>query len=229
MKRTLLLTGLILFSCNLFAQDGDEFPAASDYDDQYISYAEETKPFRVLDSLSGYIGIYAATIPFFKQQSFGIGMEGLFRVTTNFSTGLSLAVTGRRITPDFGYTIGDARMTFADLSWLNELTLLHKNNFEIGARIALGWAGYMLADNSIKERYWVWTDYGGYEAERALQVAGNNFFKLAPGMAIRYRLGKSIQLEANGAYNFYFGNAAFGDRADFNNYVLQLGIKVDVD
>jgi len=226
MKRVLLLLCLAFCSYSLSAQEEDLY---TEYDDQYIDYREETKPFRFLDSPMTRFGIYVVTTPFFKQQAFGFGFDGQLQITNNFSTGLSLTAASRRISPDFGYTIGDARMTFGDISWLNELTLIQENNIEIGARAALGWVSYMLRDNSIRERYWVWTEYGGYEAEQALLVADNKFFKLAPGLAVRYRLGKDIQLEANGAYNFYFGNTDFGNRVTFNNYVLQLGIKIRVN
>lgn len=226
MKRILLFILLFSFATSLSAQEDN-----ADYSidgEQYFSYEEESRPFRLLDTPLIQLGIYAASTPFFKQQSFGFGMDGQLWITNNFATGISFMVTGRRITPDFGYTIGDARMTFADISWLNELTVLNDNNLEVGARVSMGWAGYMLADNSIKERYWVWTEYGGYEAERALPVADNNFFKLAPGIALRYRIDKDVLLEANGAYNFYFGNTTFGNRVTFNNYILQLGIKINI-
>lgn len=226
MKYILLLLCLTLFGYSLSAQEGDLY---TEYDDQYINYEKETKPFRFLDSPMTRFGVYAVTTPFFQQQAFGFGIDAQLQITNNFSTGFSLTAASRKISPDFGYTIGEARMTFGDISWLNELTLIQENNFEIGVRVALGWASYMLRDNSIKERYWVWTEYGGYEAEQPLLVAHNKFFKLAPGLALRYRLGKDIQLEANGAYNFYFGNTTFGNRVTFNNYIVQLGIKIRIN
>lgn len=236
MKRLFITLFFCCFSAALFAQDEDTTYVEEEYvDDSYyaeddvtISYVEDTKPFSLLDSPEVQLGLHIVSAPFFNQQSFGGGMDMLVRITNNFSSGISFAATGRRIHPTFGYLLGDARMTMADISWLNELTVVHANNFEAAVRLSMGWTGFVLSDNSIKERYWVWTEFGGYEAERALPVDKNNFFKVAPGMAFRYKLTKDIQLEAGGNYNFYVGNARFGRRADFNNYVLQLGVRINV-
>ena len=70
MKRILLFILLFSFATSLSAQEDN-----ADYSiggDQYFSYEEETRPFRLLDTPLIQLGIYAASTPFFKQQSFWV-------------------------------------------------------------------------------------------------------------------------------------------------------------
>lgn len=227
-----LFYALSMSSLPFFVNAQEQQPSLEDasISDQLIfSYDEYTRPFRLLDTPQVQLGAHLITTPFFTERSFGASLDVMLRITNNFSSGIAGSFTGRRISPTFGYLIGDARMTMYDLSWINELNIVQVNSFQVAARLSSGWTRFALADNSIKERYWVWTEYGGYETERALPVDRNDFFKVAPGLALRYRITRDVQIEASGYYNFYIGDARFGKRIDFNNYVAQVGIRVDID
>jgi hypothetical protein len=94
----------------------------------------------------------------------------------------------------------------------------------------MGYATFRLSDNSIKEKYFWYDEYGNeYEGERALPIETNKFFKVAPVLYLRYHVARYIAIEASSGYNFYVGDVQYGRKADFNNYMLQLGLKFDLN
>lgn len=203
---------------------------ATNFDDEsgYISY-EDRSPFRLLDSVQPRLGVFLATTPFFTQQSFGAGLDLSIRYTNNLSVGFSFAATGRNVKPDFGYNIGESKLMFYDISLFNELEVYKQRRLEVALRLYTGLSVFHLADNSIKERYWWYDDYGNqFEGERALPIANNYFFRVEPALVLRYRLSYNILIEGNAGYNFFAGKAKFGQRNNFDNYLIQLGIKADL-
>lgn len=215
----LLLFGLCL-SVTGFAQDND---------DSYTDYTAY-KPFQLLDTPRAQLGIFAATMPFIRQQSFGLGADAKLRITNSFSLGVSGLVTGRNVDPKFGYNIGEAKLLYYDVSIFPEFTLYRNKGLEAGIRLYTGFSGFNLSDNSIKEKYIWYDEYGfAYEGERALPVANNYFLRIAPAFTVSYRVARNVSIEASGSYSMFFGQAKYAHRSDFNNYVLQLGIRVDMD
>jgi hypothetical protein len=228
----LLLPFLLFFNTIGFAQEDQNQPIdEAIYEDEsvYLDYNKHD-PFRMLDTANLSFGIYGASIPFFGQQSFGGGIDFQAGYTNNLSIGLSLTATGRKVDSKFGYNIGESLLIYYDISLYNEFKVLQWKRFEAAVRLNAGFAVFHLADNSIREKY-VWYDEYGipYEGERALSIANNNFFKVAPAFSLKYEIVYHIAIEANVAYNFYFGNPKYGTRSDFNNYMLQLGMRVDIN
>lgn len=223
-----LIPLLFLFAYAATAQENDTEETIFDDESGYISY-EDRSPFRLLDSVQPRLGAYLATTPFFTQQSFGAGLDLSVRYTNNLSAGISLTATGRNVKPDFGYNIGESKLMYYDLSLFNEAELYRQHGLEVAFRLYTGLSVFHLADNSIKERYWWYDDYGNqFEGERALSIAYNYFLRIEPALVLRYRLSYTVMIEGNAGYNFFAGKAKFGQRSDFDNYQLQLGIKVDL-
>ncbi len=135
----LLLFGLC-FTTAIFAQDND-------YDDGH-----NDKPFQMLDTPRAQLGIFAATMPFIRQQSFGLGADIKAQLTHAFSLGLSGLVTGRKVEPKFGYNIGEAKLLYYDVSIYPEFTLYKHKGPEAGIRLYTGFSAFNLSDNSIKEK-----------------------------------------------------------------------------
>jgi hypothetical protein len=231
--KLLLLPFSLFFITNSFAQENqDQIVNEEVYeDDIYLDYRKQD-PFRLLDTTTATMsfGIYLASLPFIDQQSFGGGFYYQVKYTNNLSAGLSFAITGRKVSPTFGYNIGESRLMYYDVSLYNELKVLQWKRFEAAVRLNTGFSVFHLADNSIREKY-VWYDEYGipYEAERPLSIANNNFFKIGPAFSLKYKIAYHIAIEASAAYNFYIGNAKYGNRSDFNNYMLQLGMKFDLN
>lgn len=225
MKRfTYTLLPLLFFAFATHAQvtDGN--------DDTGDTYSEPSSPFHPLDSIKGQIGLFALTTPFMQQQSFGGGIDIQAWYTNNLSVGLSVGVAGRKVTPTFGYAIGQSLLTYYDISLLNEYKIQQWGRLEAAVRLYTGFAVFHLADNSIKVPYTWYDEYGfAYEGEKALPVENNYFFRVAPAFALRYRVASRVMIEGSTAYNFFIGNARFGRSRDFNNYVVQLGVKIDFD
>lgn len=188
------------------------------------------QPFRVLDTPRASLGIFAATMPFIRQQSFGLGADMKLNITPMFSMGISGLVTGRKVDPKFGYNIGEAKLLYYDISLFPELTLYRNRGLEAAVRLYAGFSAFNLSDNSIRETYWWYDEYGNaYQGERALPIANNYFLRLAPAFAVSYRVARDVRLEASGSYSMFFGEATYAHRSDFNNYVFQLGVRVAID
>lgn len=220
MKRLLYLLLLLTFSLPGFAQD---------HDDTYTDYPA-FRPFELLDTPRAQIGLFAATMPFIRQQSFGGGGDVKLKITNAFSLGVSGLVTGRTVEPKFGYNIGEAKLVYYDISVFPEFTLYHNRGLEAAVRLYTGFSAFNLADNSIKEKYWYYDEYGfEYEGERALPIANNYFLRVAPAFVVSYRVARDVSIEASGSYSMFFGQAKYAHRSDFNNYVLQLGVRIDMD
>lgn len=226
--KSLLLIIALLSSINLQAQCDDDTeasqPARLD-EDQYMDY-HKFQPFQFLDNPNFGVGISALTTPFISQQAYGLGLDFQAFYTNSFSVGISLNMAGRKVNPDFGYNIGESKLFYYDVSFFNEAKLLQWKRFSIATRLNTGYAAFHLSDNSIKEKY-TWYDENGfpYEGERALPIAANRFFKLAPALHLRYQVSYQVVVEASAAYNWYIGDAQFGRNTDFNNYMLQFGLK----
>lgn len=216
----LLLLLCLVCTAGSFAQDSE---------DTYTDYPAY-RPFQMLDTPRAQLGVFGATMPFIRQQSFGLGADVKLRITHAFSLGLGGLVTGRKVDPKFGYNIGEAKLLYYDLSIYPEFTLYKNKGLEAAVRLYTGFSSFNLSDNSIKETYWWYDEYGfAYEGERALPVANNYFLRIAPAFAVSYRITRDISIEASGSYSMFFGQAKYAHRNDFNNYVLQLGIRVDMD
>lgn len=232
--RTFLLIPLLLFAYTSFAQEDAE----QDQDAEEEVYIEENtfidyktrNPFRLLDYLDIDMGLYAATMPFINQQAFGGGLDLRIGYTNNCFVGLSLAMMGRKVDPKFGYNIGESKLQYFEVNLYNEIKVLQWRRLEAAIRLNTGYAAFKLSDNTIKEKYYWYDEYGNaYEGERALPIETNKFFKVAPVLYLRYRVAPHVAIEASAAYNFYIGDARYGRNADFNNYMTQLGVKFDIN
>ncbi len=225
----ILLPFLLLTATLSFAQESDSTDDTV-YEDEseYIDYKSHDM-FRLLDTLEGQIGVYLASTPFMGQQSFGGGLDLQGWYTNSFAAGISLTITGRKVSPTFGYDIGQSLLTYYDISLFNEFKMLQRHRFEAAFRLYTGVSIFHLADNTIKERYTWYDEYGfAYEGERALPIANNVFMRVAPAFVLRYRVSRNVMIEGSAAYNFFVGGPKFGQLNDFNNYQLQLGIKANL-
>lgn len=228
--RPILFLLLLLSASATYAQDIVPDEADTIYEDEstYIDY-ESQDMFRLLDSPRVQIGLFLATTPFMTQQSFGGGIDVQAWYTNNLAVGLSFSGTGRKVTPTFGYLIGQSLLTCWEVSLFNELKLKQWHGFEAGLRLYTGYANFNLADNTLKEKYTWYDEYGfAYEGERAVTIARNHFLRLAPAVTLRYAINRDVLIEGSAAYNFYIGGPNFGALNDFRNYQLQLGVKINV-
>ncbi|MFA6059741.1 MAG: hypothetical protein WC756_16155 [Taibaiella sp.] len=231
--KILLLPLSLFFITNSSAQENQDqaIDTAVYKDDVYLDYRNQDA-FRLLDNTTTTLGfgVYLASMPFISQQSFGGGLDFQAKYTNNLSAGLSFTITSRKVDSTFGYNIGESLLMYYDLSLYNELQVLQWKRLKAAIRLNTGFAVFHLADNSIQEKY-VWYDEYGipYEGERALSIANNNFFKVAPAFSLKYEIAYHVAIEANATYNFYIGNAKYGERSDFNNYMLQFGMKFDLN
>ncbi len=223
----ILLPFLLLAATASFAQETDSTVAEEIvFEDEHLDY-KSYDMFRILEYPKWQVGLFAASTPFMAQQSFGGGLDAQVWYTNNLSAGLSLGMTGRKITPTFGYYIGQSVLTYYDISLFNEFKLTQWHGFEAAFRLYTGFSSFHLADNTIKEKYTWYDEYGfAYEGERAVTVAKNAFLRVAPAMVIRYNINRNVAIEGSAAYNFFVGGPNFGKNSDFNNYQLQLGVKV---
>jgi hypothetical protein len=227
-----LLIPFLFFSTNSRAQEDTTTDANEEVyeeDNTDLSY-NAMNPFRFVDSPICFLGIYGSSMPFVRQQAFGGGIDFQIGYTSNCSVGLSLSFLGRRVDPKFGYNIGESQLTYYELNFYNEIKFLQWRRLSAAVRLNTGYAAFHLADNSIKEKYTWYDEYGNaYEGERALSIETNKFFKLAPVLYLRYKVTYHMAIEASAGYNWYIGNAQFGRNADFNNYMVQLGLKWDIN
>jgi hypothetical protein len=231
---TFLLIPLLLFTNSVFAQeDTDPDPETVEEvqieENAYIDYKTQD-PFRFLETLDLNLGLYAATMPFINQQAFGGGIDFQIGYTNSCSVGLSFTMMGRKVDPKFGYNIGESKLQYLEFNLYNEIKVLEWRRLQTAIRLNMGYATFRLSDNSIKEKYFWYDEYGNeYEGERALPIETNKFFKVAPVLYLRYHVARYIAIEASAGYNFYVGDVQYGRKADFNNYMLQLGLKFDLN
>jgi hypothetical protein len=231
---TFLLIPLLLFTYTSFAQEDADEDCETEKEvyieeDAYIDY-KSRGPFRFLESLDADLGLYVASMPFINQQAFGGGLDFQIGYTDNCSVGLSMSMMGRKVDRQFGYNIGQPKLHYFEFNLYNEIKVLQWRRLQAAIRLNTGYAVFRLSDNSIKEKYWWYDEYGNaYEGEKALTVETNKFFKVAPVLYLRYKVAYRVAIEAGAGYNFYIGDAQFGRNADFNNYMLQLGVKFHLD
>ena len=231
MRKALTLLALILLPFASFAQEEEveDDEAYNEHQDEFINYTQRN-PFRILDTPQASIGVYVAATPFFTELSFGGGTDLRVRYTNALSAGLSFTITGKKVRPDFGYLIGESKLLYYEFSLYNELDIYKRGGFEFSAGLNTGLSVFQLSDNSIKEPYYWYDEYGNqFQGERALTIANNYFFRLAPYIALRYDLAYRVALEAKAGYNFHIGGAKFGHTKDFNNFQLQIGARIDLN
>jgi hypothetical protein len=230
----LLLILLFLFTYTSFAQEDTDQDSETEEEvcveeNAFIDY-KTRNPFHFLEYLDIDLGLYAATMPFINQQAFGGGLDFQIGYTNNCSVGLSVAMMGRKVDPKFGYNIGESKLHYVELNLYNEIKVFQWKKLQTAIRLNTGYAAFKLSDNSIKEKYLWYDEYGNaYEGERALTIETNKFFKVAPVLYLRYHVAYHVGIEASAGYNFYIGDAQYGRNADFNNYMLQLGVKFDLN
>lgn len=228
---TFLLIPLLLLTASSFAQEETDLETVEEVpieENAHIDYKTQD-PFRLLETPDLNLGLYAATMPFMNQQAFGGGLDFQIGYTNNCSVGLSLALMGRKVDPKFGYNIGESKLQYFELNLYNEIKALEWRRLQAAVRLNTGYAAFKLSDNSIKEKYFWYDEYGNeYEGERALPIETNKFFKVAPVIYLRYKVAYHVAIEASAAYNFYIGDAQYGLNTDFNNYMMQLGVKFDL-
>lgn len=230
---TFLLIPFLLLTNNGFAQeeadpDQETVEEVQIEENAYIDYKTQN-PFRLLETLDLNLGLYAATMPFMSQQAFGGGLDFQIGYTNNCSVGLSLAMMGRKVDPKFGYNIGESQLQYFELNLYNEIKVLEWRRLQAAIRLNTGYAAFKLSDNSVKEKYFWYDEYGNeYEGERTLPIATNKFFKVEPVLYLRYKVAYRVAIEGSAGYNFYIGDTHYGRNTDFNNYLLQLGVKFDL-
>lgn len=227
-----LLIPFLFFTSTARAQENtpvDTDETVYEEDNSEISY-RSTDPFRFVDTPIFQMGLYATSMPFVRQQAFGGGLDFQVGYTNNCSVGISLGVLGRKVDPKFGYNIGESKLLYYELNFYNEIKIAQWRRLSAAVRLNTSYAAFHLSDNTVKEKYTWYDEYGNaYEGEKALSIETNHFFKVAPVLYLRYNVAYHVAIEAAGGYNWYIGDAQYGRNADFNNYMVQLGIKCDVN
>jgi len=233
MKRfTFTLLSLILSASFSPAQE-EAVPGTPDtllYEDESctVSYRENDM-FRLLKEPMGQIGLHFLHTPLMKQQAFGIAFDLTARYTQNLAAGLSLSFASRKIVADFGYMLGEPLLNYFDISLFNEFRFVQWHGLDLGLRLNTGYSTFRLCDNSVKETYTWYDEFGNaYEGESPLSVASNSFMRIAPELMVQYHFTRGLAAEAGAAYNFFLGSPRFGHNSDFRNYQLRLGLKVDL-
>lgn len=230
MKHKLLLAVLLsVFSFgNASAQsDSTDVQDMDETDEVYNDYPVNNSK---LDTPVFSIGLYALSMPFNKQQAFGGGLSLKMNYRTDRAIGIYLDVLGRGVDEDYGYIVGEPKLIHWNVGLFYEYTFFMKQNFQASVRMNAGVSGFNLKDNSLKEIYTWYDEWGNaYEGERAVTVDENIFLRIAPAIDLTYKLSKSVALEGMAAYDFYIGNPGFGKIQQFNNYMVGLGLLIRIN
>jgi hypothetical protein len=188
--------------------------------DVYIDYGSNK-----LDTPALGIGLNLATMSMGHQQAFGGGLSFKLNYRTNRAFGLSLDFLQGKTHEDYGYIVGEPQLSHWNLNAFYDYAFLTTPRFQAAFRMNAGVSGFSLQDNSIKESYSWYDEYGNeYEGERAVTVKKNLFLRIAPSINLNYKLSRNIAVEAQAGYDFYIGNANFGTTSQFNNYMIGTGI-----
>jgi hypothetical protein len=233
MKHKLLFLSalFILFFGKALAQSDTTDLQDIDSNDTEEVYDSYTEPSNNLDTPIFSIGLYALSMPFNQQQqAFGGGISLKMNYKTNRAIGLHLDILGRGIDENYGYVVGAPTLLHWNIGAFYEYTFLQEHNLQASFRMNAGISGFSLKDNSIKEVYMWYDEYGNaYEGERAVTVDENIFFRVAPAIDLNYKISKSVSLEGMASYDFYIGNPSFGKIPQFNNYMLGLGLLITIN
>lgn len=204
-------------------QDMDETDTAEVYDEYPVNSTR-------LDTPVFNLGLYALSMPFNKQQAFGAGISFKMNYRTDRAIGVYLEMLGRGIDEDYGYIVGDPKLLHWNVGLFYDYTFFATRNFLASVRINAGVSGFNLKDNSIRELYVWYDEYGNaYEGERAVTVDENIFLRIAPAIDLNYKLSRSVSLEGIASYDFYIGNPNFGKMQQFNNYMVGLGLLININ
>lgn len=204
---------------NEYAEDWTEEDASLSYHD-----------FRKFNFRSPFfktsLGLYATTLPQTNYPLWGGGAYISTTLSHNLSLGLDLNAHYGKVKHDFNFVNYDPQLTLFAFSGFAEYGMFVYGNFSSALRLTAGYASATLADASQREIYF-WTDEYGIEhqGERALVLAKNNMARLSPSLQMRYRLGRKVSIDGAAGYLFHLGDLNFGNRQDFNTYMLQLGIQ----
>lgn len=232
MKHKLLLAFLLfVLSCaNAIAQSDTTY--IEDVDDTTTNdiYDEYPVNSNRLDTPVFNLGLYGLSMPFNKQQAFGAGLSLKMNYRTDRAVGVYLDVLGRGISEDYGYIVGEPKLLHWNVGLFYDYTFFMMYGFQASVRMNAGVSGFNLKDNSLKEIYTWYDEYGNaYEGERAVTVDENVFLRIAPAIDLSYKLSKSVSLEGMASYDFYIGNPNFGKIQQFNNYMVGLGLLIRIN
>ena len=224
-SKTLFLAFLaVFFFGKTMAQSDSSFIEVDDIpeaeEEAYVDYASNK-----LDTPVFSLGLQALTMPMGNKQAFGGGISAKVNTRTNRAFGLSLDYLGNSVDEDYGYIVGDPKLAHWNISAFYEYTFLMDSHFQASFRMNVGVSGFSLKDDSIKEIYTWYDEYGNaYEGERAITIDKNIFLRLAPAINLNYKVSKNIALEAQAGYDFYVGGPNFGKISQFNNYMIGAGL-----
>ncbi|KAA5534438.1 hypothetical protein F0919_07375 [Taibaiella lutea] len=230
-NKLLFLSALfVLFFGKAMGQSDTTYTQDIEDDETEEVYNDYSTSTTKLDTPIFNIGLYALSMPFNQQQAFGGGISLKMNYRTNRAVGLHLDVLGRGIDEDYGYIVGDPTLLHWNVGAFYEYTFLQEHNFQASFRMNAGVSGFSLKDNSIREVYTWYDEYGNaYEGERAVTVDENIFLRIAPAINLDYKISNSVALEGMTSYDFYVGNPSFGKIAQFNNYMIGLGVVIRIN
>jgi len=230
MKHTLLFAFLLLSlsSGNALAQSDTTYN--EDTEETNDAYDEYPVSNNKLDTPIFSLGLYGLSMPFNKQQAFGAGINFKMNYRTDRAFGIHLDVLGRGIDEDYGYIVGDPKLLHWNVGLFYDYTFFATRNFLASVRMNAGVSGFNLKDNSLREIYTWYDEWGNaYEGERAVTVDQNVFLRIAPAIDLTYRLSRSVALEGMASYDFYIGDPSFGKIQQFNNYMVGLGLLIRIN
>lgn len=215
-----LFFGNVIAQSNADSIDSESVDGLEEPEEVFIDYST-TK----LDTPIYSLGLNIITMPLGRRQAFGGGISGKINLRTNQAFGIDIDYMGSSIDEDYGYIVGEPKLLHWNVSAFYEYTFLMERNFQASFRMYAGVSGFNLKDDSIKEIYTWYDEYGNaYQDERAITIDKNIFLRLAPGINLNYKITPNISIEAQGTYDFYIGNPNFGKISQFNNYMIGAGI-----
>ncbi len=143
------------------------------------------------------------------------------------ATGISFVITGRKIPETFTYQIDKPTIEYYEFGWVNQYDLLQKERFRVGVFLNNGVSISRLGDDADREKYY--TRYG--TQYRAKKIATNYFYLVQPGIDFSVRIfgenhAPDFYLNAKARYRWVVGNEKYGERNDFNGYLLGFGLQL---
>jgi hypothetical protein len=165
--------------------------------------------------------------PVLSKDLFGFNLDMKYYPLKKIGTGLSISMTGKKISDDYSYSIAKPILYYYEFGWINQYDIIQRDKIRVGLNINNGISLSVLCDNSVKEKYWTKFGY----TYKAKEVAKSYLGFFQPGLDVSFRLYSEkhypdFYLTTKAKYRFAYGNTKFGELTDYSNYYFGLGISV---
>lgn len=171
--------------------------------------------------------IFALNTKLAGNHLWGGGLEMKVYLKSKWSTGIFVAIAGRRITDTFTFSIARPVVSYVETGLVNQYDIIQKDKFRIGLQLATNFGFAELRDKArkVRER----TRYGYRDLPK--KIAVNTYYIAAPGLDISCKLKSNrnapdIFITANSKYRLAIGNWHFGSKNAFLGPLFSIGISL---